>query len=129
MPNSKIRMAASESPGNEGTEEKIKTVNVEITEPLEKMISELKNDEDSLEEWIQQAVRMRFSLEGERHCKHDVQVYIPNDVQEWAELRAEDARLRGNDVRLTDFIFEHLEVQPQLEADEEVLSEESTDVE
>lgn len=110
------------SSGNENSERTV-TVDVELTEPMIAILSELKHDDQSISEWIVKAIDMRVALAGERHCYHDLAVYVPDDVAEWAELRAEDARIRGREVDVDDYVYEHLDINLEYKADEEALGE------
>lgn len=84
-------------------------IEVETTGPFVEMVRRLKNDSETVAEWIEGAAGLRAQMVGYEHHDYGVDVEVPVEAVEWARLRAEDARLRGReDVRLADYVNDHV---------------------
>jgi len=102
--------------GQEGTDRTI-TVDVELTEPLVEMIQRTKPADVSLSDWVAHAAETRFTLYNAQ--EFDAPVDVPEEAVEWAELRAEHARLKGkDDIHLLDYVCEHTSLDFQLPEEE-----------
>ena len=105
------RAAAQPAEGDRETT----TVEVELTDPLIEIIEEVKDEDVTLSEWIEQAARIRTRLMDFGGNRFETTVDVPEEAVEWAELRAEDARIRGKeDVYLLDYVLEHVDLQFEL---------------
>lgn len=85
------------------------SIEVETTGPFIEMVRRLKNDDETVAEWIEGAAALRAQMIGYERHDYEVDVEVPAEAVEWARLRAEDARLRGReDVRLMDYVNDHV---------------------
>jgi len=99
-------------------------VEVELSDPLIEIIKELKDEDVTLSEWIEQAARIRTHLIDFGGHMFETTVDVPEEAVEWAELRAEDARIRGKeDIHLLDYVLEHVDLQFELPEESEGESE------
>lgn len=84
-------------------------IEVETTGPFVEMVRRLKNDGETVAEWIEGAAALRAQMVGYERHDYEVDVEVPAQAVEWARLRAEDAWLRGReDVRLMDYVNDHV---------------------
>lgn len=84
-------------------------IEVETTGPFVEMVRRLKDDDETVAEWIEGAAALRAQMVGYERHDYEVDVEVPAEAVEWARLRAEDARLRGHeDVRLMEYVNDHV---------------------
>ena len=110
---SKSRASGQEGSGEQDCEQTRRRerviVEVETTGPFVEMVRRLKNDGETVAEWIEGAAALRAQMVGYERHDYEVDVDVPAEAVEWARLRAEDARLRGReDVRLMDYVNDHV---------------------
>ncbi|RLM87897.1 hypothetical protein [Haloarcula sp. Atlit-7R] len=105
--------------GQESTAPTI-TVDVELTEPLAEMIQRTSDDDVTLSEWVTEAAERRLTLFS--GAEFPAPVDVPDEAAEFAELRAEHARLKGKDpedIHLMDYVTEHVDLQFDYPEDDE----------
>ena len=125
-----------ESPhdGDEQTTGQTESVELELpTADIERIKFEIEQNSDaeyaseSVEEWIEHAVRMHFAWidkEAER-TEVNLRVNVPPVMARRAELEAESARQRGRDANIDEILLNNVSFEPEWAVGDELIEPES----
>lgn len=125
-----------ESPhdGDEQTTGQTESVELELpTADIERIEFEIEQNSDaeyaseSVEEWIEHAVRMHFAWidkEADR-TEVNVRVNVPPVMARRAELEAESARQRGRDANIDEILLNNVSFEPEWAVGDELIEPES----
>ncbi|EMA49272.1 hypothetical protein [Halococcus thailandensis] len=125
-----------ESPhdGDEQSTGQTESVELELpTADIERIEFEIEQNSDaeyaseSVEEWIEHAVRMHFAWidkEAER-TEVNLRVNVPPVMARRAELEAESARQRGRDANIDEILLNNVSFEPEWAVGDELIEPES----
>ena len=120
----------------EPTTERTETVEVELVPAdVERIEFEIEQGDiggsaESIEEWIEHAIRMHFAwIDKEADSEQvNVQVGVPPVMARRAELEAKSGRQRGKDTTVDDILINTIEYEPEYLVDGEPIgSDEESD--